>query len=80
MLDQHGNFYTDNLRSAHQINRYILKGATDADEVFEPRFTFQGFQYVAVEGFPGEPTLDAFTGIVVHSETPVTGSFECRTR
>jgi alpha-L-rhamnosidase len=77
VLDQEGNLYTENLRKAAQTTRYTLKGMTDAGEVFEPHFTFQGFQYVAVEGFPGEPTLDNFTGIVLHSDTPPTGAFEC---
>ena len=36
---------------------------------------FQGFRYVAVEGWPGEPTLDGLTGVVVHSDMPVTGQF-----
>ena len=36
-----------------------------------------GFQFVSVEGWPGEPTLDSLTGVVVHSEIPSTGSFEC---
>jgi len=77
VLDQEGNLYTENLRQAAQATRYTLKGMTDADEVFEPHFTFQGFQYVAVEGFPGDPALDNFTGIVLHSDTPPTGAFEC---
>ncbi len=77
VLDQEGNLYTENLRKAAQTTRYTLKGRTDADEVFEPHFTFQGFQYIAVEGFPGEPTLDNFTGIVLHSDIPPTGTFEC---
>lgn len=77
VLDQQGNLYTENLRLARQTTRYTLKGLTDADEIFEPHFTFQGFRYVAVEGFPSEPTLDNFTGIVVYSDTPLTGSFEC---
>lgn len=77
VLDQQGNLYTENLRSAKQITQYTLKGGDNAEEVFEPRFTFQGFQYVAVEGYPGEPTLDSLTGIVVHSDIPPTGSFEC---
>ena len=47
---------------------YTLKGG--GDEVYEPHFTFQGFRYVAVEGWPGEPTLDALTGVVVHSDMP----------
>lgn len=77
VLDQEGNLYTENLRNASQTTRYTLKGLTDADEVYEPHFTFQGFQYIAVEGFPGEPTLDNFTGIVLHSDILPTGTFEC---
>jgi alpha-L-rhamnosidase len=77
VLDQHGNLYTENLRAATQVTSYTLKGLTDTDEVFEPHFTFQGFRYVAVEGFPGEPAPGNLTGIVVHSDTPPTGTFEC---
>lgn len=83
VLDQQGNFYTENLRSAKETTSFTLKGVKDAagknhpDEVFEPHFTFQGFQYIAVEGYPGEPDLDHFTGIVLHSDTPPTGSFVC---
>lgn len=77
VLDRQGNLYTENLRRADQITRYTLKGLADVDEVFEPHFTFQGFQFVAVEGFPGEPTLENFTGVVLHSDAPATGTFEC---
>jgi alpha-L-rhamnosidase len=77
VLDQEGNLYTENLRRAAQTTRYTLQGLTEADEVFEPHFTFQGFRYVAVEGFPGEPAPDNFTGIVLHSDTPPAGTFEC---
>jgi alpha-L-rhamnosidase len=73
VLDKAGEFYTDNLRVAKQTVRYVLKGG--GEETYEPRFTFQGFRYVAVEGWPGEPTLDGLTGVVVHSDMPVTGSF-----
>ncbi|MFO7170388.1 MAG: glycoside hydrolase family 78 protein [Chloroflexota bacterium] len=77
VLDRQGNLYTENLRSADQTTRYTLRGQADGEEVFEPHFTFQGFRYVAVEGFPGEPTPDHFTGVVLHSDMPVTGAFEC---
>ncbi len=77
VLDQQGNLYTENLRTAEQITRYTLKGLKDADELFEPHFTFQGFRYVAVEGYPGQLMPDNFTGIVLHSELPRTGAFEC---
>ncbi len=73
VLDKAGNVYTANLRVAKQQVTYTLKGG--AVEVYEPHFTFQGFRYVAVEGWPGEPALDGLTGIVVHSDMPVTGRF-----
>ena len=65
VLDQKGNFYTENLRAAAQQVAYTLKGG--GQEVFEPRFTFQGFRYVLVEGFPGTLALENLKGIVVHS-------------
>lgn len=74
VLDKEGNFYTANLRGARQTVRYTLRG--DGEEVFEPHFTFQGFRYVAVDGFPGELPLEALTGIVIHSDMRVTGRFE----
>jgi alpha-L-rhamnosidase len=74
VLDREGNFYTENLRAARQTVTYILKG--DGEEVFEPHFTFQGFRYVAVDGYPGELTLDDLAGIVIHSDMAPTGHFE----
>jgi alpha-L-rhamnosidase len=73
VLDRAGNFYTQNLRSAQQEIHYIAKGT--GVETFEPHFTFQGFRYVAVSGWPGEPALDNFTGVVVHSDMVPTGTF-----
>ena len=73
VLDQRGNFYTDNLRKAAATVRYTLKSGEE--ESFEPHFTFQGFRYVAVEGYPSEPTLDSLTGIVIHSDMQPTSEF-----
>ncbi len=75
VLDKEGNFYTENLRDAKQSNTYICKG--EDVETWEPRFTFQGFRYVAVEGLPGEVTADMLTGVVVHSDLARTGTFSC---
>jgi alpha-L-rhamnosidase len=74
VLDKSGNFYTENLRDAAQVVRYTLGGK--GIEIFEPHFSFQGFRYVAVDSFPGTPTLDAITGIVVYSDMAPTGTFE----
>ncbi|WP_258102048.1 alpha-L-rhamnosidase [Marinoscillum pacificum] len=75
VLDSDGEFYTDNLRAAQATLMYTLKG--DGDEVYEPRFTFMGFRYLAIEGFPGELTEENLTGVVIHSDMEPTGSFEC---
>jgi alpha-L-rhamnosidase len=74
VLDKDGNFYTENLRAAKQTIRYTSRGA--GPEEFEPHFTFQGFRYVAVSGWPGELKPEDFTGIVVHSAIERTGDFE----
>ncbi|MGH7492876.1 MAG: family 78 glycoside hydrolase catalytic domain [bacterium] len=75
VLNKDGNLYRDNLRKAEQKTQYTLKGG--GLEVYEPRFTFQGFRYVNIAGFPGEPALEDLTGIVIHSDMAPTGSFEC---
>lgn len=75
VLDQDGNFYLDNIRSARQTIIYILKG--EEQEVFEPHFTFQGFRYVRVDQFPGEVRPENLTAVVIHTDLERTGHFEC---
>jgi alpha-L-rhamnosidase len=73
-LNPDGTIYTTNLRGARVIDTYICKGGK---EVWQPRFTFHGFQYVEVTGYPGRPGLDAITGVELTSDTPVVGDFSC---
>lgn len=75
MLNPDGTLYTENLRGAKATAEYTLKG--EGEEVWEPRFTFFGFQYVEITGFPGEPDLNSITGVVLHSDMEPAGSFEC---
>ncbi len=70
-----GSLYVDNLRAAKATDTYILSGS--GAETYEPHFTFHGFRYVEVTGYPGAPGLDAVTGCVLHSDTAKTGTFEC---
>jgi len=73
-LNPDGTIYTINLRAAKCTDTYILKGT--GEEIYEPRFTFHGFQYIEVTGFTGEFSTKAVTGCVVHSNTPPAGVFE----
>ncbi|HVJ07340.1 MAG TPA: glycoside hydrolase family 78 protein [Acidisarcina sp.] len=69
-LKPDGTLYTANLRSANAQDIYTLKG--EGTEVYEPRFTYHGFRYVQVTGYPGKPTLATLTGQVVHDDmTPI---------
>jgi alpha-L-rhamnosidase len=65
ILNPDGSIYTTNLRNADATDLYILRG--EGQESFTPRFTFHGFRYVEVTGYPGKPTLAALTGEVVSS-------------
>ena len=74
VLDKYGEFYTENLRAAKCELLYTLAGT--GEEIYEPRFTFMGFRYIEVTGFPGTLTADNITGIVIHSDMELTGSYE----
>jgi alpha-L-rhamnosidase len=71
---EHDELGTRPLRTAEATDRFILSGG---DDVFEPTFTFHGFRYVEVDGWPGELTADAITAVVVSSELQRIGEFEC---
>ncbi len=58
---------------AEQIDSYILSG--DGVETYTPRFTFHGFRYVEVTGFPGQPDADAIEGLRLNTDVDHTGSF-----
>ncbi len=75
VLDKYGEFYTENLRAAKQTIIYTCRGG--GEEIFEPHFSFQGFRFVELSGFPGKPDLESITGIVIHSDMTPTGSFIC---
>ena len=70
-----GTLYLDNIRGAKVTDLYTLKG--QGVEVWEPRFTYHGFRYVEVRGWPGKPDLNAIEGCVVHDDLPSAGAWSC---
>ncbi|MFF1420851.1 alpha-L-rhamnosidase [Streptomyces sp. NPDC058280] len=73
VLNPDGTIYTTNLRTARATDTYTLKGR--GTETYEPRFTFHGFRYVEVTGYPGRPPLGAVVGRVIHTSAPFTMDF-----
>lgn len=76
MLHSDGRLMTENLRRARATDSYILRGDADG-ETWTPRFTYHGFQYVELTGLQQPPALDAVTGLVLHNDTQLTGTFQC---
>lgn len=73
---QDGNFYHGNYRDAESKFTYISDGSKHADgskKTVRPHFTFFGFRYIRVTGWPGECRKDAFVGKALYSNLERTG-------
>lgn len=74
ILNPDGTIYTKNLRSAKATDVYVLDGK--GTETFTPHFTYHGFRYIEVTGYPGRPTADDITVEAFHTALPRTGWIE----
>ena len=63
------------LRVARATDTYILAGG--GVEEWAPSFTFHGFRFAEVTGWPGEFDPAAITAEVIHSDMTRTGWFDC---
>ena len=72
---ENGELCTRPLRFAEATDRYILHGK--GAETWEPRFTFHGFRYAEVDGWPGELRPADIRAVVLHSDMERSGWFEC---
>jgi alpha-L-rhamnosidase len=75
ILNPDGTLSLANIRKALVTDTYTLAG--HGTETYEPRFTYHGFRYVEVTGFPGRPTLAALEGRVVNDDLGTAGEFTC---
>jgi alpha-L-rhamnosidase len=67
------SLYMANLRGAKVTDEYVCKG--DGVEDWHPRFTYHGFRYVELTGYPGTPDLTSIEGQVVHDDVARIGTF-----
>jgi alpha-L-rhamnosidase len=73
LLNDDGSLNLGPNENAEATDVYILRGG--GPEVHEPRFTYHGFRFVEIAGYPGEPGPDALEGVFVHSDVGRTGEF-----
>ncbi|HEU5421090.1 MAG TPA: family 78 glycoside hydrolase catalytic domain [Streptosporangiaceae bacterium] len=73
VLNPDGSLYTENLRTARQVDEYVTAGGA---EVLEPRLTIHGFRYAEISGYPGGLRAADVVARVAHSDIESAGSFE----
>ena len=74
-LHPNGTVDQTNLRKAFARDVFVLNGK--GTQTWEPTFTYHGFRYVQIEGYPGELKPDALEIRVVRSAMAVRGRFSC---
>lgn len=72
VLDQVGNFYNGNFRTAEARIEYTLAGT--GEESYRPHFTFQGFRYARVT-IEGKAELASIVSVPISSVSEVKSSF-----
>lgn len=69
-----GRIYTRNLRLARATDQFTLAG--NGVETFEPTFTYHGFRYAELIGYPGRPSLGSVRAVVLHTHVEEISEFE----
>ncbi len=75
LIDKKGMVDMANLRAIRPTDSYYMKGY--GKEVWEPKFTFHGFRYVELTGFPGKPNINTLIAKVIHNPIDKRGTFKC---
>lgn len=75
LVQEDGTLNVSTSQNAEATDTFILRG--QGEETYEPRFTYHGFRYVEVGGYPRDPRLEDIEGCFVHTDVERTGTFEC---
>lgn len=73
-LNPDGTLFTANYRTARATDSYICRGGT---EIWSPEFTYRGFRYAEITGYPGTPPKNTLVFEVFNTATTPTGTFNC---
>ena len=74
LLRPDGSLNSDTLRTARQTT--IYRNAHQATQPLAPRFTYHGFRYAEIHGWP-DPTPPTAVACLIHADLHPTGSFTC---
>jgi alpha-L-rhamnosidase len=74
-LHEDGSLALVDLRAADATDTYVASGEETGP--YQPRFTYHGFRYAQVTGYPGDLGADDLRAHVVHTDMDRQGTFEC---
>ena len=61
---------------AKSTDEFVLAGTGDVEE-YVPRFTYHGFRYAEITGWPGRPKKEDLAAWAVHADVKGASSFRC---
>ncbi|WP_130836370.1 alpha-L-rhamnosidase [Lachnoclostridium sp. Marseille-P6806] len=76
-IDESGRLFTAPLRNAQCTDTYIASGNEDGTAFWQPYFTYHGFRYVEVSGYPTAVGKDDMEAIRLYSDIRTSSFFKC---
>lgn len=75
-LDEEDLLFSEVLRCAQCTDTYTSAGS-GREEYYQPSFTYHGFRYASIEGYPGLLTPEDVTALAFYTDIDNSSSFEC---
>ncbi len=76
-LDEDGRLYLQQLRHAEAVDTYIAAGNGRDPEYWQPEFTYHGFRYAEVFGYPGALLRDDICAVSLYTDVEKASCFTC---
>ncbi|HAX50928.1 family 78 glycoside hydrolase catalytic domain [Muricomes intestini] len=76
-LDEDGRLFLQQLRNAASIDTYVAAGGGRDPEYWQPEFTYHGFRYAEVKGYPEALLKEDITAVSLYTDVAANSNFTC---